>query len=251
VSARASAGERARSLSNLSISDAERPAGIGAALVLLVVIPLIYLTLLLPDATFSWLIREERPIEGLGALSLLACSIACLVLWRQVRGSERWPTLRRLGLLALAVVFFFGFGEEISWGQRIFGFGTPESIQAANAQDETTVHNLELFSGAFDMDHLFQLFWLVVGVVIPVLALWRTPRRSLERLVPILPVGLAGLFVLNQALTRGFHELFIRHPGLYNSTKFTYVHGIFEIKETVASLLFATGFWALVLRRRD
>jgi hypothetical protein len=231
-------------------SAAERPSGSAAALVLLVVVPLLYLTLLLGDATFSWLIREEHPIEGLGALSLLASSIACFVLWRRVRDDDRWPALRRLSLLALAVLFLFGFGEEISWGQRILGLETPESLQAANAQNETNVHNLQAFGGVLDMDGLFQLFWLMMGVVIPVLALWRVARRPLERLIPILPLALAPLFVLNQLLTRGFYEMLSANPDLYHSTRFGFEHGIFEIKETVSCLLLATGFWVLVLRQK-
>src|SRR5690349_8529849 len=203
---------------SISFGDAERPTGAGMALALLGIVPLLYLALLLPDAASTWLIREDHPIELAGALSLLAGSIACLMLWRRVRDDAHWPALRRLGLLALALLLFFGFGEEMSWGQRIFGFGTPGSLDAANVQDETTLHNLKLFSGPLEMDRLFQWFWLLLGVIVPAVALWRTPRRHLERLVPILPVALAPLFVLNQALTRGFAELFARNPGLYNST---------------------------------
>lgn len=32
--------------------------------------------------------------------------------------------------------------EEISWGQRIFGFETPELLQRYNLQKETNIHNL-------------------------------------------------------------------------------------------------------------
>jgi hypothetical protein len=167
-----------------------------------------------------------------------------------VRGDEHWPPLRRLCLLGLTVVFFFGFGEEISWGQRIFGWGTPESLQTANTQDETNLHNLGFFSGALNMDTMFQLFWLVIGVIIPVMALWAAPRRFFQRWVPIFAVALAPLFVLNQVLTRSFHTLFTHDPGLYNSTGFTFNHSIFETKESVASLLLATGIWLLVLHRR-
>ena len=236
---------------SISLSDADRPSGAGMALALLGIVPLLYLALLLPDAASTWLIREDHPIELTGALSLLAGSIACLVLWRRVRDDAHWPALRRLALLALVLLFFFGFGEEMSWGQRIFGFGTPESLQATNVQDETTLHNLKLFSGALEMDTLFQWFWLLLGVIVPALALWRTPRRHLERLVPILPVALAPVFLLNQVLTRGFAELFTRDPDLYNSSRFGYAHAIFETKETAASLLLASGFWLLVLHHRN
>jgi hypothetical protein len=34
------------------------------------------------------------------------------------------------------------FGEEISWGQRIAGFSTPEAIKQVNTQHEFSAHNL-------------------------------------------------------------------------------------------------------------
>jgi hypothetical protein len=205
---------------------------------------LCYLALLLGDSSITWLIREEHPIELAGALSLLAACIACLLLWRRVADDERWPRLRRLSLLALAALFFFGFGEEISWGQRIFGLATPESIKEANSQDELNVHNLDLLG--FNSDSLFQVFWLVLGVIVPLSALWLPARRVLQRFVPILPLALAPLFVANQLLTRGFDELFAQEPGLWNSSVYTPEFAIFEVKETVASILLAAAFWLLV-----
>ena len=44
--------------------------------------------------------------------------------------------------LFIAAVFFFGFGEEISWGQRIFGIESNEFFLENNAQNETNFHNL-------------------------------------------------------------------------------------------------------------
>lgn len=207
---------------------------------------LCYLALLLDDGTTTWLIREEHPIEGAGALGLLAAAIACLVLWRRVAGDPRWPWLRRLALLVLAALFAFGFGEEISWGQRIFGLGTPEAFETANRQQELNVHNLDVLGGALDPDRLFQLFWLAMGVIVPVAALWRPAHRLLQRAIPVLPLALAPLFVLNQLLTRGFDALFTNDSSLYKSSVFPPDHAIFEVKETVATVLLAAGFWLLV-----
>lgn len=223
--------------------DRITPAGVFAALA--AATALLYLALLLGDTSITWLIREEHPIELAGAFSLLAACVACLVLWRRVADDQRWPRLRRLSLLALAALFFFGFGEEISWGQRIFGIAPPESVEAANSQGELNVHNLDFF-GSFNSDSLFQVFWLVLGVVVPLTALWLPARRVLQRFVPILPLALAPLFVVNQLLTRGFDELFAQEPGLWNSSVYTPEFAIFEVKETVACLLLAAAFWLLV-----
>ena len=54
------------------------------------------------------------------------------------------PLLFRLCLLGAAGIFFFGIGEEISWGQRIFGIESSEFFKENNTQMETNLHNLIL-----------------------------------------------------------------------------------------------------------
>jgi len=223
-------------------STAERRTTWVVAGVALVAIPLLYAVTLLDGDTVDWLISEERPVELGGFFGLAACSVLCVLIWRTTTG---WARLARLALLALAVVFFFGAGEEISWGQRIFGFGTPEELARVNIQGETNVHNLAFFEGELDLDFLFQLFWLFLGVLIPLAALWAPARERLKQLVPILPAPLAAAFVLNQILTRGAAELFDRERDLYTARDFSPAHSIFEIKESIVSLLLAAGFYLL------
>lgn len=45
-------------------------------------------------------------------------------------------------LLLISIAMFIGAGEEISWGQRIIGFSTPEGIAEINVQDEFNFHNI-------------------------------------------------------------------------------------------------------------
>ena len=52
---------------------------------------------------------------------------------------------------------FFGL-EEISWGQRIFGFVTPDFFIQHNAQKETNVHNMLPFLGVFYQATFFGVF---------------------------------------------------------------------------------------------
>lgn len=50
-----------------------------------------------------------------------------------------------LGMTMLfGIVFFFGAGEEISWGQRIFDIQSTDFFQQHNTQGETNLHNLVL-----------------------------------------------------------------------------------------------------------
>ena len=46
-----------------------------------------------------------------------------------------------LFLLLIALALFALGGEEISWGQRLLGFQTPQAIKEINTQDEFTFHN--------------------------------------------------------------------------------------------------------------
>lgn len=227
------------------VAAADRSEWITTA-VLLVVLLGMYAALLLPDDTISWLLQEERPLEGVGALGLLAASVFAFLLWRHERrtGGPRWRTLAYLGL---AIVFFVAFGEEISWGQRILGIETPESLEGINDQGETNLHNLSTSK----TNTLFQVFWLVMGVLIPLASLYEPARRRLIRLVPILPVPLAIVFLANQAVIKLADELFEAHPDLYDGTKYSVSYGLYEIKESVVQIAFAAGFWLLYRRVRQ
>ena len=68
------------------------------------------------------------------------------------------------------VMLFVGL-EEIAWGQILFGWKTPENIAAVNAQNQTTLHNLDFFQNYLDLN----LF--LVSVVLLVLVLWRPSVR--------------------------------------------------------------------------
>ena len=48
----------------------------------------------------------------------------------------------RLVCLLLALAAFFAAGEELSWGQRLFGFEPPELFLEENFQQELNLHNL-------------------------------------------------------------------------------------------------------------
>lgn len=224
---------------------ATRTAWISTGVLILVALGM-YATVLLPDDTITWLIKEERPLEGAGELGLLLCSILCLLLWRRERrvGGPKW---RMLSLLGLAFLFFVAFGEEISWGQRIFGWGTPDSLKSLNDQGETNLHNLS----TADTNLLFQVFWLVMGVLIPLASLHERTRQLLVRLVPIIPVPLALAFIANQVIIKAADRLFTSHPDLYNGTTYSAQYCLVEIKESVAQLVFGVAFWLLYRRVRS
>ncbi len=90
---------------------------------------------------------EDAILENLSALFLLA---AALVTWLAMRNaSEQVGVLglsvpARLPLLGLGALFLLICLEEISWGQRIFGFPTP-GLLSGNADGQTNLHNFATF----------------------------------------------------------------------------------------------------------
>ncbi len=88
-------------------------------------------------AVFS---AEDGPIEWLTVVALATTAVVC---WWRVVSLRRERTLLFLFMTTLlGVVFLFGAGEEISWGQRIFNTESSEFFQQHNAQGETNLHNL-------------------------------------------------------------------------------------------------------------
>jgi hypothetical protein len=84
-------------------------------------------------------------------------------------------------------------GEEISWGQRLFGWGTPEALQKINHQHETTVHNVRHVQDAFNAGLLCAGLY---GSAVPVLAAFAGGRwRRLPWLV-VPPLSLVGAFLV-------------------------------------------------------
>ena len=151
---------------------------------------------------------------------------------------------RNIWFLLLALLFFFGGGEEISWGQRIFGWDTPQAFEQANIQRETNIHNLKIFNrsdanwngktGAAEFlsaERMFSLFWLGFCILTPIAYACIPPlRRLLDRLrMPIVPLTLGELFLVNY----GMGEILKPH-ALRRALEWP----LMEIKECLFSVLF-------------
>ena len=67
-------------------------------------------------------------------------------------------TLGWLVVYALGCIYFFG--EEISWGQHLFNWSTPDAWLAVNDQQETNLHNTSAL-----LDQVPR-FLLTLGIVI-------------------------------------------------------------------------------------
>ena len=198
--------------------------------------------------------REDGVVEYVGAALFLMASFSYLVLYkksRKVLKVERIPLRGNVFYLLLGLAFLFVCLEEISWGQRIFGFETPERIREINSQSEFNFHNLDIFHGETDsgdrksfwglllnMDRLFSMFWFTYCCVIPIFYRFSSMARSvLDKIrMPIVPMFLAAIFFLNYAITKAL-EL-VLDSEIH--------HSIVEIKETnIAMLFFVLAIWFL------
>lgn len=116
--------------------------------------------------------------------------------------------VRRHGAAVLYFLFalgcFFVGGEEIAWGQRLFGLETPEGLEAINRQREITAHNISTAQTVFNLLMLTVGFYGSVGA-------WVIRRRSSGT-----RGGSLDLFVPPLFLTAAFFVLFA-----YKLTRFT------------------------------
>lgn len=106
---------------------------------------LILLNLLLyifSHQTFVIIHIEDHLIEYFQFTLYLASAI-CLYK-THLHLKKQTNILKHLFLLASITVAFVAM-EEISWGQRLIGFNTPDTILTYNTQDEVTLHNLKPF----------------------------------------------------------------------------------------------------------
>ena len=187
-----------------------------AFLILAVYLALAYASVALPEEIAVALIRENGLFETLGALCFLITSIlfwTAYVRSKQALGDgSPEKSFKRISYVLLALLFFFGAGEEISWGQRLFTLPVPEAIREVNVQEELNIHNLRIFyegenkAGVLHLFHvrrLFNVFWLVVAVMIPFAAHLHIPTsRWLKARIPVGPTVLGLLFLANYIVGR-------------------------------------------------
>ena len=125
---------------------------------------------------FIWATYEDLIGEWAQVWSLVFAMIGSVMLARR-----RWRYRWFFAVLALAC--FYVVMEEISWGQRLIGFASPEYFRKQNLQNETNLHNF--LTGPYNTALKAAISYglagglVVYGLVVP-LALrkgWRWARR--------------------------------------------------------------------------
>ena len=101
--------------------------------------------------------KEDGWVESLSAVGFLMAAIALFA----AAWAERRIFPRCAYILAAAAMAVFG-GEEISWGQRIIGFETPDFLMGLNTQSEFNIHNIYVVNEAV-FDRLWEVSY-VLGI---------------------------------------------------------------------------------------
>jgi hypothetical protein len=148
------------------------------------------------DPVIEGLGREDCFFENLTAVCFLFASVLFFLSYRK----------KRIFLILLGLLLFFGAGEEISWGQRIFDLKTPAALEKINVQKEITIHNIEAFNSMrfngtakkgwdrfLEINFLFRLFCFLYGFLLPIcvyhIRIIKNITRTIKLPVPPLSIG--------------------------------------------------------------
>jgi hypothetical protein len=152
--------------------------------VLLVVIDLVHGDL------GSRLLAEDSVVESATALFILVVAVLAGIVARRLWTNGLRVQATVYALLTVAAVV--AAGEEISWGGRLLGDETLESVREANQQGELTIHNLDVVYEPYVAGMLLVGLYGSVGS-------WFVYRVKLRRTVNwylfVPPVFLAGAFL--------------------------------------------------------
>jgi len=143
---------------------------------------------------FRFVTDEDSVLEWPQFVGFAAASIFAFACAGRLRNAGR-PVLA-LAFLAFGLGCFFVAGEEIAWGQRVFGYGTPPRLEEINEQEEVTVHNIDT------VQHLTNVTYLIAGLYGSIFA-WIVRWRSRDRASELVDLLLPPLF-----LTAAFFVMF-------------------------------------------
>lgn len=178
----------------------------------------------LDEYTIARIGDEDHLFEWMSSIIFLLCSVIFAYLT---------VSKRNLIFLVLAAAFFIGFGEEISWGQRIIDFNTPEKLYSLNMQKEFNFHNI----ATWEINFLYKVFTLAFGIVLPLIVFHSGIFSRLARKfkIPVPPVSIGIFFLIDWLVFKFFLEMVLK-------TGYTekYYFALTEIYEFITSFVMLT-----------
>lgn len=128
------------------------------------------------DAVFT----GELGVVELGTTLVYLPGIVAGLLALRLRDRLPKGRLAAVWIAIFVLGSFYIAGEEISWGQHLFQWQSPELFQAINKQQETNLHNTS--SWLNQKPRLAMELWILVGGIIVPLRQWLGRRRPDPRL---------------------------------------------------------------------
>jgi len=200
-----------------------------------------YTTLGCGEKWAAALYPEDHYFENVGAISLFVASgISFYSFLRALKNRAKtgmhW--LKLLVYLGLAFLYFFGAGEEISWGQRIFHIQEPAELAQENVPHELNIHDLAIFENneLLKSDNIFTVFWLAFAVLIPFGSfVWKPFREFAVKFTPIVYWGIGALFLFNYL---GAKIAKLVYANAYTFQTIRFGQAVQEIKESNYELMF-------------
>ncbi len=184
-------------------------------------IAIVFLVIQLVAPQFAALLvrKESWPFFRNAIFIKSACQLVAAIAFIKVARHYFRQRQRLAMITAITMVLLLGLmiGEELSWGQRIFGWGTPSFLAEINSQSEINLHNINT---QLAQNILYFGGWLLlIGF-----AFWReslakllrkSPKVRLDFLIDWLPPGcFVGLFAVGFA----FCDPLVSDSGLYCSS---------------------------------
>jgi hypothetical protein len=168
---------------------------------------------------FLHVVREDGWVEYLTTLFLIMGAVIFGI--NAVKAIKKRNAKQILFYVLSMLVFIFGAGEEISWGQRIFSIESSEYFLEKNYQGETNLHNLEI--GGVDLNILIfsQLMFIVLifyFVFLPILTYktrffkkqvleFGVPIPRLHHTIMLLATNIFIIVAINMKKESELHEL--------------------------------------------
>ena len=106
---------------------------------------------------FDWIRSEDGPLEWMQFIEYVSSFLLAFLVFLRLNKKD----INAIIWLLIAFLSFLIAGEEISWGERIFGYSI-ESITELSIQDETNFHNLPFFHN-YVLDPALQIICIFLG----------------------------------------------------------------------------------------
>lgn len=178
-----------------------------------IAILLLLLTIIFSSA-MDRISREDGPFEWFQFIIFFLSGLIWIVAALLRPRDRGWLSSGRLFCIAMAILLLVLAMEEISWGQRLFGIGTFDSLEGLNYQDENNAHNLFLFGSRSLSYFALPIFFFGIGVALPLLREFSKRFHSLIDRFGVMVPGLlyVPVFLIGLSFTSG--DVLVRYQIL-------------------------------------